>query len=451
MAVGNLLGIARSAVLAHQAAVNTSSQNIANSQTEGYSRRRVELQASTPLFTPFGSVGTGVQIRDFARIRDTMLDDGYRQQATGAAGSGVRSELLGRIQDVLGEPSETGLASALDAFWSSWSSLANTPSSEPAKSVVRSSGERVATLLNQFSGRLDQMEQQSVARLDASIREANELAKGVAAINQQIVSAEVGGHSAGDLRDQRDLMLDRLAQLGPTRVLERADGSVAVYLENRTLVDGSDAKQLSLMPHGEHGPYGIKISGSSDPIPLSGGTLGETVRVLNEDLPGVRGELDALAKGIVTAVNDLHNPPDVDGNRTGVYFFDPGGITARTIKLSDAVALSANAVLAGTGGKGNDIALAMAGLRTAGGNKSLASLYQDTVTGLGLKVAGAERDQKVADTLAAQADARREAVSGVSMDEEMVQLIRHQQAYTAAARLVNVADEMIQTVLNMIR
>jgi flagellar hook-associated protein 1 FlgK len=453
-AVGNLLGIARSAVLAHQASVNTTSQNIANAQTEGYSRRRVELQASAALFTPFGSIGTGVQIRDFARIRDTMLDDVYRQQASGAAGGGVRSELLGRIQDVLGEPSETGLASALDAFWSSWSSLANTPTSDAAKSVVRASGERVATLLNQFAGRYDQLEQQSVQRLDASLREANELAKGLAALNQQIVSAEVGGHSAGDLRDQRDLMLDRLAQLGPTRVLERADGSVAVYLENRTLVDGSDAKQLSLLARGPNGEYRIGISGSSDAILLSGGTLGETVRVLNDDLPAVRRELDALAKGIVEAVNGLHNPLDADGAQKvpgSVNFFDPSGITAGSIKLSAEVAAGAGAVLAGEGGKGNDIALKMAALRTEGGNKSLARLYQDTITGLGLKVAGAERDQKVADTLAAQADARRQSVSGVSMDEEMIQLIRHQQAYTAAARLVNVADEMIQTVLNMIR
>ena len=449
-AVGNLLGIARGAILAHQAAVNTTSQNIANAETIGYSRRRVELQASTPLFTPFGNVGSGVQIRDFARIRNSMLDAAYRQEASGAAGSDMRSELLGRIQDVLGEPSDTGLAATLDAFWSSWSDLANSPNADPARTVVRQRGERVATLLNGFAGRLGQIEQQTSTRLQASVKEANELARGVAALNQQIISAEVGGHTAGDLRDERDRALDQLAGLGPLRVIERDDGSVAVYLENRTLVDGSDAKQISLLPRGAGGPYQLSIAGFSDPVPLSGGSLGEMVKVLNTDLPDVRRQLDELTRGIVGAVNDIHNP---DGD--GVDFFDAASITAGTIRLSAAVSASAGAVVAGAAPGGNDVALKMAALRTASiaglDGRSFASVYQDTVSGLGLRVASAELDARVAGTMAYQADARRDAVSGVSMDEEMIQLIRHQQAYTAAARLVNVADEMIQTVLNMIR
>src|SRR6476661_4183025 len=136
MSLGSVLSIARSALNAQQTVMQTTGHNIANVETEGYSRQRTELAANYPQHWTYGSVGTGVMVQNVSRARDALLDTSYRGEAGGAASSQLRHDLLESVQNILGEPSETGLSSAMDAFWSSWSDLATSPTSPAARSVV---------------------------------------------------------------------------------------------------------------------------------------------------------------------------------------------------------------------------------------------------------------------------------------------------------------------------
>jgi flagellar hook-associated protein 1 len=458
----NLLGIARTAVQVHEKAVSTAGHNISNAQTEGYTRRRVTLQANTPLSTPLGSFGTGVRTTTVERIRSQWLDESYRNESSGAHGFALRRDMLAQVEGILGEPSESGLAAAMDAFWSGWSDLANNPTSDAARAAVRQRGAHVAGMLNGFAERIQGLRENGRTRLDAGVRDVNSLASQIADLNRQIVASEVTGHTAGDLRDARDRAIDSLSKLGPVRTLENADGSTQVLLGTTTLVDGVDAKQLRVAGDGSPAsPLRVEERRESRgvEVEIRGGELGEMLRLLHDDLPALRGRLDTLADALVRGVNAIHE----SGDPAGPPFFDPAGLDAGSIRLSTAVRASALAVRAGTDGPGdNRIALRLASLRTDPaeavgpggtlllGGRSFASYYGGLVTDLGLDVGAAGRDASVADVLARQAELRRDEVGGVSIDEEMVQMIRHQQAYTAAARLVNVADEMIKTVLQMV-
>ena len=236
MSIGLTLNIARTALNAHQAVIQTAGHNIANVETEGYSRQRVELSPNVPFRLPEGMVGTGVDVQRIGRMRDGFLDATYRREQGDAAASTLRHEMLDAVESVLGEPSDDGLASSMDAFWSSWSDLANNPTSGAARSVVQQRGANVAFVLNGFDRELKELRSQSVLRVTNAVEEVNALASEIATLNGRIVSSEVAGSSSNDLRDLRDRAVDRLAAHGAVRAIENHDGSLQVILGNNGIV-----------------------------------------------------------------------------------------------------------------------------------------------------------------------------------------------------------------------
>jgi flagellar hook-associated protein 1 FlgK len=471
MSIGSILNSARSGMAAQQLAVQVASQNIANADTEGYSRQRVDLATSLSVAFPYGTIGTGVTVQNISRARDAMLDAQYRQDSGGQANAETMSATLGQIQQVFSEPSDSGLSASLDAFWSSWNDLANDPSNGAAKGAVRAAGSSVASTLNRFAAQLDQIDQTNRESANADVSQINKLAQQVVEYNNKIVAQESNGHTAGDLRDSRDRLLDQLATLTGGQAIERANGNAAFFVGGRILVDGAQAKQMEFT---DGQPPTIKFTDDPKILVGVGGTLGAKMDVSAKQVPDVMSRLDAVAKSIVTSVNAIHNgataytgtPPvaTVAGN-----FFSVGtgaatdpAFTARGIKL-DATLTSADKVAASaasTGPGNGDVATAMSNLRSqtlaitdAAGNtvgtNSIGGFFTETVGNLATATKYAEDDATVQKTLATNSNARRTAVSGVSTDEELVSVIQHQHSYQAAARLVSVVDEMTQTLVNL--
>lgn len=466
--ITGILNVARSAIFANQTGVRVASQNIANAQSEGYSRRTIHFVEARPDVTPAGRLGTGVRVSGVVRVRDELLDATFRQESARASGFQLRQDVLGRIEEIFGEPSEDGLAASLDAFWTSWSDLANRPSSDTMRRAVQQRGSEVAGLLRSYAGRIDEVAQHTRVRLTEAVQSVNGIAERIGQINREIVIAEGGGHEAHDLRDQRDRLLDDLAKIGKVRVIDRGGGSIAVMLENATLVDGTLSRSLTAAGD----PPSIEMAGFRLDFGSEGGALGEMVRVLGTDIPGVRGRLDELAAVLVEQVNALHTSGYTTAGVAGGAFYDPAGVTASTIALDAAVAADPlNVVSSDTAGEttNNRIALAMAALRgRASANtvaqtipawaavsgslsgRSIGEYYEDIVTETALKVGSAEHAARVFGLVAEQADARRESLSGVSTDEELIRLMNFQQAYTAATKVVTTVDEMLEAVLNMV-
>jgi flagellar hook-associated protein 1 len=451
--IGTIFSTARSAIAAHQTAVQIASTNIANAHTEGYTRKRIGLAEAYPIRDTFGSRGHGVMVTTIGRTRDAFLDAAFRRESGNAAHFGMRHDLLVQVESVFGEPSDSGLAATLDAFWSSWSDLANNPTSATARGVVQQRGLQVATTFRSFAQRLDQLAESTRHRLSEQVHEINRQAERIAVLNEQIVAVESGGGVATDLRDDRDRALDVLARVAPAQVHERRDGSISVSMAGHTLVDGVHSKRVEVR---SGPPVGVGIVGGSGTMHGLEGSLGATLQVLTEDLQGARLRLDALADALVDGINGIHLTGTVQQGGAWVQageFFTKGG--AAGIDLDPLVRADASTIASGAGGASGDnsVALEMAALRHKQGmvgDISFADFYTNLVTDVALRVDSASSSTRLYETLSAEADLRRESVSGVSIDEELIRLMNHQQSYVAATRLVSAADEMMKSILNMV-
>ncbi|MEP7347562.1 MAG: flagellar hook-associated protein FlgK, partial [Gemmatimonadaceae bacterium] len=236
MSLGSLLSVARNALTAQQAAIQTTSHNIANAQTAGFSRQRPELSTNYPLVMSFGSVGTGVQIANITRARDSFLDTSFRREAASTEGYGMTHDLMSEIEAIMNEPSDTALASTLDAFWNSWADLSNNPGSVIAQGVVKQRGTQVAYMFNTNATRIAETVSRSRDRLVQNVNEVNGLTDKVAILNAEILGVEASGNQAPDLRDQRDRLADQLSQLGVSRTEIQKDGTLSVYIGGISLV-----------------------------------------------------------------------------------------------------------------------------------------------------------------------------------------------------------------------
>ena len=462
MTFGGLMNIARSGLTASQAQLTTTSQNITNAQTPGYSRQRVEVQAGWPQQLPQGTFGTGVLVNGVERMRNELIDSGYRRDAQNASLTEERRDALQAIENVLGEPSATGLASSFEQFWSAWSDLSTNPDSSAARGVVRQRGAQVSAQLNQFGNQI--VEQQTVARtrLLETAERVNTLSAQVADINARIVAAEAAGNQAPDMRDQRDTKIDELASLVGATAYPQADGSVNVNIGGDSLVDGANFKIVRVQALVSNpSRLGIALgplpsTGPTETMYQLGGQMAGTVDAYNTIFPDALATLDGVASALVTATNAAHRTGYIGTTPAG-DFFDASRSTARTIQLDSTILANlSNVAASGISGESGDngVAVRLSRLRDTpvlvnGQTVSINEGYRNVVATIATSTNGANGTATAARTLATQSDTRRESVKGVSIDEEMINLMKYQQSYAAAARLISVVDELSQTLINL--
>lgn len=478
-----LLSIARTALSTHQAALQTISQNVANAETPGYSRQEAVLQANTPTSFSFGQVGSGVSIKTIIRKRDLLLDDSYRSAAGQNGEAQMRADLTSQIEGVFGEPTDEGMSNALDQFSNSWSDLSASPNSLAARAVVQQRGRQLSQMFNDYDTALTQQRTSNLERLTNTVGQVNALADQVAKLNAEIVVSESSGQPNNDLRDLRDTKLDELSKLAGARVIQQSNGTVSVTIGNSTLVDGASATKLNLkfqtpnpMPATPltDVPVAFTLGDSLDPVANIGGQLAGLQDVLNTDIPQMRGRLDAMASQLVTAVNAAHTAgytfsgTTIPGTAAG-NFFDAGTVLnpvrAATMRLDATVAGDPAKIAASGSANGpsdNSVAQNLAALRStdntvtwtdpngATESGSFIAFFRGAMTRLGSSVSEATDRASVTAALTDQAETRRQSVSGVNTDEELVNMMRVQQSYTAASKMIKVADEMLQTLLSLV-
>jgi flagellar hook-associated protein 1 FlgK len=320
---------------------------------------------------------------------------------------------------------------------------------------------------------VDQLDQSNREAMNNDVNEVNTIAKQVAQLNNQVISAESNGNEAPDLRDERDRLLDRVAKITGGQVIQRASGSAAVYVGGRMIVDGASVTPLQ-MNDGQ--PPTVTYQGSATPLAGIGGSLGAEIDLSANRIPAMMDKLDTLARGIIQTVNSIHTAGQIFSGTPPVgspagNFFDvtnppPAGVdprlTARGMRLSPTLVNGSAVAVSGGSAVGpgeNSTALALAGLRdtritlTSGSGAtttaSIAEFYNSIVGDLATETKQASDDSSVHSVLAASAETRRQSVSGVSTDEELISVIQHQHAYQAAARLVSVVDQMTQTLVDL--
>lgn len=460
--LNSILANARSGLLSQQIALQVTSHNMANATTEGFSRQRADLVPGVPIQMPEGLLGTGVRVADITRARNTLLDGVFRRDSSLFHGFETRHSALRSVESLFGEPGDLGLGANLDAFWNAWSDLSNDPLSSTARGVVVARGQEIASQFKRIDAALDAVSNQVQDGLRVGMDEVNRILSDIAGLNADIAASRAYGTSAPDLADARDRLLDQLATYVPVATTPRDSGAVGVTVNGVSVVEGIYARNLSL----QTGPGGWTVqTDTGSALSLTTGAIGGAIEVLNDDFVSFRSQLDALARGLVERVNAIHGTGTNAAGATGVSFFDDFGdptlVTARNLSLSAAVLADPGAVAAGTpDGSGNyrpganDVALALSALRddASGGvlaGRSVNDAYRDLAASVALSTSAAREAEDNHRVLMSAASERRESVSGVATDEELVKIVQIQAAYTAASRLVSVVDEMYQALLTI--
>ncbi|HEY3934494.1 MAG TPA: flagellar hook-associated protein FlgK [Gemmatimonadales bacterium] len=451
----DLMSIASSAMQTQQRALNVTGNNIANSATPGYTRETLDITEAVPLRTPEGLVGRGVTDDGVSAQRDTFLDAAYRTQQGIFSQADSLNTLVTQVQTLFNEPSDQGIGSTLDSFLGAWGDLANDPSSGAARVVVQQDATQLVQQFRQLDQGLDQVAQSASDQFKAGVGTINSITSQLATLNQQIVADGGPSDQAAALQDKRGVLLDQLAGMADVRVLDRSDGSVGVLLGDTLVVDGGVSQQLEARTAPD-GTLGVGVVGDTKFVDVSTGSLAGFSDVLNTAVPQVRSSLDSLVSAMVTSINSLHESGTTNANATGTDFFDPAGLTAASVKLAAPIAASpANIVTGATSAAGdNSVALQIAALRTTGvaalGDATLGDSYTSIVTSVGTTVNTAQQQSSAAQVIASGLQAQRSSETGVSTNDEMIALITQQQAFTAAAHIVTVADDLMQEVLKMV-
>jgi flagellar hook-associated protein 1 len=430
MSIPTLQGLqtALSGLIANQEAIDTTGHNITNANTPGYSRQTAVMQTNTPLPIAAmsqvtgagGQMGTGVNVTTFTRIRNSYLDSQYRAQSASLGSSSAQTNELQQAQSAFDEPSSSGISSQLSAFWSAWSSLANSPSSEAAREGVVSTGAQLATTLNQLSGQISTVSSQAVQQYESITGPSGQVqsaATQIAQLNHQILLSEQAGQNPNDLLDRRDLLLDQLSELANVSVTQAANGTDTVSFGDaaQPLVEGSTVNWPQELTSAAGGQLGALL-GLSGP----GGKLASYTEALNE-----------VAATLSETVNALH---------TSTPFFS--GNTAATIAVAVSPAEIQTSSTAAPGG--NDVAQAISALRGGAADRRYAGL----IAQVGSDVQTAQDNQTTSQAVVGAIGNQRQSVSGVSLDEEMTNLISFQRGYEASARTLTAMDEMLDTLIN---
>jgi flagellar hook-associated protein 1 FlgK len=448
------LEIGKRAVLTHQYTLQTIGHNIANVDTPGYTRQRVTISASYPQDSAAGQVGSGVQVEDIRHIRDLFLGEQYREARKSLGQWTYKQKSLSQIESIFNEPRENSLADLLNQFWDSWSELSTNSDSTNNRQMVVAQASLLVNGIHQLARKIDDLRNSLNRDVENMVQDVNRLTDEIGQLNQAILRNEAAGTRANDLRDSRDLLIDELANIIDVRTVEKANGANIVYMGAMVLVDGSDAFDVDTVAVNDKGRPMSRLVWKGTDVELTNlnGQLRGVLESRDEIVPGYLDELDELARTLVEEVNTLHASGYALDGSTGINFFDPAFADARTIRISAEVEFDANKVVASGGIEGDNlIALALSDLRNTevarNNTVTINDFYNGLVGKLGVETHEAQSFSSNYELLINQIDNFRQSVQGVSLDEEMANLVKAQHAYDAAARVITAMDEALDTVV----
>ncbi|MGB8650538.1 MAG: flagellar hook-associated protein FlgK [Mycobacteriales bacterium] len=441
------LNIGASGLIAAQRAVEVAANNVSNANNEAFTRQRLAIQSapSTPGTAGLrgdGDRGTGVKVLDVTRLRDRLADVSYRSEAAVTGAADARSDALGRTNTLIG-PFANGAPEDLSIFLAAWNQLSMTPTDPSAREAVLAAGQRVADGLNGAVRQLTDVGHEIGLRVADDTNELNGLLTSVAKLNYEITKATTEMRSPNELLDQRDQALDRISTLTGATLTPAANGTVDVSVGGVPLVTG--VTSATVAPSGTD-PVTVTVNGSTVSM---GGEIGGYVATVGVDLPSYRARLDALAVGLRDVVNAAHRAgTGLDGS-TGLDFYsgtDAASLSVNPSLTADQVAASAS----GAAADGNNALTVATALRQ---NAAVGSAtFGDALRAFGAQVgqasADAKRNATTADATLAAAQSARAGLDGVSVDEEMVDLVKYQHSYEAAAKVIAVADSMLDKIVN---
>lgn len=455
----SLIDMSRSALQADQEALNITSTNVANQNTEGYTRE-VAVWQSSDLVTINGNTYTTDGGVTAVSQRDRILEQQVQQQTQTQAQSGALETALEQVQNVFGLTSTsssaitTDIGSAMDSFFASLSALESSPSDTPTRQSVIEAAQTLTAAFNSASNELAQVSSSLDQQAGSVVGQVNTLTATIASLNQQISSISPD-QDAGVLEDKRQAAIAQLSQyVGLNQISTEHNGITLTTSNGAVLVAGNQSyamttAQISGVTHIFAGAETEDVTSG-----LTGGSLGGVLQARDQVLPGFVNTLDGLAYAVGTQVNQ-QNASGLDGNgNPGQAIFtlpgsSNGAAGAITVATTDPEAIAAAAT--GEGSTGNGNATLLSGISTSNivGGETASGYYASLLAQIGNAVSGATTDNSAQQAVLTQLTTQRDSLSGVSLDDEAANLTQYQRAYQAAAKVFTVADQVMASALNL--
>jgi flagellar hook-associated protein FlgK len=454
------LNAATTSLWAQRRAIDVTGQNIANVNTEGYSRQRAEMQAIggsvVPAFySKSTGIGAGVNADTVIRIRDAFLEGRGHVETANSARLTAVNDAYELVMGAYREPGDSGIQNLLADMWDGWEDVATHPEADAGSraQIIQRLGTLVGGI--HFSqAQLGSQWDETRENLAVLVDDVNASAKTVAQLNQAIQRALQADLPANDLMDRRDLLVTKLAAQVGAVARPQEGGVVDVVVGGISLVAGSSATAFAVTGSLDPDTVGsdpprIVTAGAGYAV-RPGGTAEGQLTALNDVIPGYRAKLDGVAADLAASLNGLHVTGfDAAGNPgTAVLGPDPGPVTADnlTVLISDPEQIAASSIGPGTPNNDNGIASKLAALRQAAGGVDAG--YRAMIVELGVQAAVSDRNLGIQQVITAQVEAAKDSVAGVNLDEEMTNMLSYQHAYSAAGRLVTAIDEMLDVLIN---
>lgn len=450
------------ALNAQSRAIEVAGKNLANVNNPSYARQRVLFGDRGTVVSLDGSEGLGTEALAVQQLRDVLLDRQVMREVGLESSFNAQQQAYQRAQSALGQNVDRsgattgsggatgGLSAALDDFFNGFQGLASLPTDVGQRQSLLEQSRVLVDRFRQTDVRLAQVQSDLDLQVQGDVTEVNRLLGAIADLNAQIGRIEIRENGAAvDLRDQRQARLEELVAKLPVDVRNTENGQIQIVVKDSAGTDVVLVDRASVAQPVSFNGTGLVAGGAS--VAASSGSIQGALTARDGAVRTLRTGIDQLAAQLVTAVNGAYNPAGTPGGN----LFDPAGLTAATIALQPG--LTAATLRTGTGAAGdNSIALAVASLAsrtfaTAGGDLidgTLGGHLSGVVTGLGEALASANTRAADQASITQLVRNQRAGVSGVSLDEEMSDLVRFQRAFQASSRVFSVVDELLDTVVN---
>jgi flagellar hook-associated protein 1 FlgK len=458
------LATALSGLMAEQGALETTSNNVANANTPGYSREIPVLATSDPVVLGPLTVGTGVTLQSIESVRDPILESQIQQETQAQGQANAQVSALQQAQ-VNFTNNTNDIGTAISNFFASINQLSASPSDLSVRQGVLTAAGNLATAFNQVSNNLVQQRTNLGLSVVQTVGQINQLTGQIAQLNDQIGRLQNAGQSAGTFIDQRTYLIDQLSSLVDLSVIP-SDNSITLTTANGTaLVAGQQSFQIQTQLSAS-GQQDVFAQGQDITSTIVSGQLGGLLQARDQQIPAIQNQLDTLAAGIANQVNNVQTSGyDLNGNPTGataangnpqtpVYLFTPPPASGTGAAASLSVAITDPSLIAASsdgsaGSNGNAEAMYALSSSPIIAGQSPTDYYSGIVANVGNVTSNATAEQSASNLVLQQLNDQRASVSGVSLDEEAANMMQYQQAYAASAQVISAINDMMYAVINM--
>lgn len=464
MGIGRLFDISVRSMSAYQQALDVTSNNISNASNPTYSRQKVLLTSETAE----NGKGVGVKVQDVLRIKNDLLGVQISKYQSTLSDADKRSTTLSQVETIISEPSTNGLSNYITDFFNSWDQLSTNPISVPMRLNVTQKAQGVGDRFKQILDGLSDVQTTLQNNATSTVDQINNDLKELYGYNAKIYESVVRGVNASELKDQRDELLSKLSEKVNLSYRINDTGAAVVNIGGVQAADQYGYNQFEMKIVNGKMQMVSKDDSQSTAV-INSGELFAITDLYSNKIPQYKSDFENLQNVFVNKVNELHMSGNtlVQGgtSKTGIPFFGEADIDGNVSNaivdgqlkinssiLSDPRNIAASEVANndGDGGIANKLARLFDTNFDELNGQSFMDYYSSTLNAIGMEKVSSDNSVESSEAILQQLNNENSSYSGVSLDEEMTNVLKYQRSYDAASKMIKVADEMIQTILDMV-